>query len=786
MDKYEKIYKNKYKLAKSMYTKIFKDDDPYRDYLYYFDVMNVYSLFPTIIDYKITHGISPKLEEIRLNTKPIYLQGTFINTKYKTLVNKKIRELESIPQEIIDDRERNTVRKFFSYEIIDELVKSYGAEYVTVAWMKCYEIIEHYKMLTTASDTVNYFGICEQPGAFVFAINHYCGTHNKKFDFVLESLVDRSNKKIFQPQRELYNEHKNKYDYGEDGTGDVTNMKNIQYYRKKYYNRRFDIISADCGLDCTNDFTLQESNLINVVFGQFILSVALADKGTNYFFKVFTIYDNLMADLVCLLSGLYEKVYVSRVLTTKPDSGEVYIVCKNFLHTKKDTTNLLNDLISWYQIVFPDDTEHDINNTRLLVPNTIPFKFYDELNHINKIFGLRRLISMDMTYFRLYNNKFINKNPEVKEYVKKLADHYSAYFMTLYKISKLDQSKRLVKKEIQSKWVKTPKETSSSTSNQTSNQTCECASDQFKLNVEALSNLNLSVINATYDSINNNMSTLSNYEIIYEPSFTQTSSTIPQLVSSCTIKTHNFFTSFIKKQLGSGNVDFLDIYGSISFHKSKNNKQSKFMHIKLVPTKLANKDVTKYSEVFKKLGFDCSFAQYMVDSVGALDTIKFDNTQFYILTLPSMKKPMILHLLQMLHNGSTDFQISFSNRNCQNIALMYQVVEILASCYEHVYVRKDNFHMFSNFSIVCMTSKGSFSVSPKYDIESKLLHALKKINDYIEMYYSMVSDTMLLNVSGIDMSIANPLRNIQSAQEKSIKNIFKSQNIPFDASYFKT
>src|SRR5690606_13474740 len=121
------------------------------------------------------------------------------NIKYNNEIKKiesdmihKINMVNNIPLYELKKSARPAIRKLFSYEIIDRITEYYGGEYVTVAWMKCYEIISKFKLLDDIKDNVvNYFGICEQPGAFVYAINHYVKTNtNKQFDFIIESLVD--------------------------------------------------------------------------------------------------------------------------------------------------------------------------------------------------------------------------------------------------------------------------------------------------------------------------------------------------------------------------------------------------------------------------------------------------------------------------------------------------------------------------------------------------------------------------------------------------------------------
>jgi len=445
MDLYIDIINNKYELSNKHYNKIFTTEN-YYEYLYYFDIMNVYPLFPTIITLKIMNDDNDIKSIINNDDKLLIKSNNKDLNDTILLMNEKIKELEFTEEEI-NKRKVGMIRKFFSYELVDELTINLNAEYVTVAWLKCYEILKFYDLISTESTTINYFGICEQPGAFIYAINAYVKTElGKEFDFIIQSLVDLTNKKIFKPEKHLYETYKNKYDYGHDKTGDVTKLNNIKYYRKKYYDRHFELISADCGLDCSDDFSAQEKGLLNVIIGQFLLAISLADSGTNYFFKLFTMYEELTKQLIYVLSQLFDNVHICRTLTTKPESGEIYCVCKNFKYTKKYMDTILDDIYKWYDMY--------TNNHNVSLVSSISKKYYDEIYDINMILAKRRITSMNFLYFRFKNNEYSQNNKQIYEYINELVTHYVKYFIKIYNIQSLEDQNKLVTEKFISKWKK--------------------------------------------------------------------------------------------------------------------------------------------------------------------------------------------------------------------------------------------------------------------------------------------------------------------------------------------
>jgi 23S rRNA U2552 (ribose-2'-O)-methylase RlmE/FtsJ len=438
-----KLTEEKYVLSEKYYKYIFdeQNDNNNYTYLHFFDLMNTYSLFPAIIDFNISlpdiklsniHdmlNINNNQQNINKNKETIDINNLKLIEKKMKLYTKKYKELKT----------NYLPRKLFSYEIIDEIKKSCNAEYVTTAWIKCYEILEYYKLLDNSSSSfINYFGLCEQPGAFIYAINHYTKQKlKKKFKFTISSLNSNINN-AFKPEKKLYEKYKDNYDYGPHLTGDITDIDNIIYYKNTYKDIYFDLITADCGTDCTNNYSKQEEILANVIYGQIITSIALSDKGTSYFFKFFTFYNINSQQILYLLSLFYNEVYISRVIMSKIPSGELYCVCKNFKYKKSDMNSIIETLINIYKTYLT-------NNKILLFNNgVISQLYYDNLYRINDFFLHKRLININFLIYRLNNAQFTYKNTNVNEKIKNLVTHYVKYFIALYNINIINDTDKLV------------------------------------------------------------------------------------------------------------------------------------------------------------------------------------------------------------------------------------------------------------------------------------------------------------------------------------------------------
>ena len=198
---------------------------------------------------------------------------------------------------------------------------------------------------------------------------------------------------------------------------------------------KFHIITADCGLDCSSDFGAQEKDLTRVFIGQLLLALAISSKGTNYFFKLFSVYLHLTQDFVYLAGLFFDEVYLCRTLTTKPESGENYLVLKGFNKDVDYMDGVLEKLYEWY--INPSPL------ASIFKSNVINSQYYENMFDINTVLTMRRVTSINFLLYRFNNGFYAKKHKEIHEYIKKLVQHYVDYFINFYSIKQLDKSKKL-------------------------------------------------------------------------------------------------------------------------------------------------------------------------------------------------------------------------------------------------------------------------------------------------------------------------------------------------------
>ena len=112
--------------------------------------------------------------------------------------------------------------------------------YISQAWLKMYEICELFNIISKKKKVLNTMHICELPGNFISSINHYIKTKTKikEFNWIGQSLNPNhkdnikkyGNCIIDEKPYNFYSKYKDKWIFGKDNTGDITNIQNIKYY----------------------------------------------------------------------------------------------------------------------------------------------------------------------------------------------------------------------------------------------------------------------------------------------------------------------------------------------------------------------------------------------------------------------------------------------------------------------------------------------------------------------------------------------------------------------------
>lgn len=258
---------------------------------------------------------------------------------------------------------------------------------VSNAFLKMYELLETYPLIK--NNKLKSFHFCEAPGMFIIAINHYINTRTniKEWEWYGNSLTTEESETAIKDVYGLIKNNENKW-----LNGDI--RENIDRFKEKL--GEVDFITSDCGIHVeAYEYNKYEEKIAEVDFAQFYNLLNLLKKGGSGVLKTFIPLE--LASNVCiiyLLTQVFEKVYLSKPITSRPNNSEVYIVCINYYGIDKNILNKIKNIrdpnIQWIKDI-PDSfikqlEDYIIEITRQQISYLLNiFYFIDNDNELHKL-----------------------------------------------------------------------------------------------------------------------------------------------------------------------------------------------------------------------------------------------------------------------------------------------------------------------------------------------------------------------------------------------------------------
>lgn len=271
---------------------------------------------------------------------------------------------------------------------------------VTRAFIKMFELLNEYKLIDLSKDSIKAFHTCEAPGHFINATNYYIKLHNKniKYDWYGNSLnpYNPENKKkygqnIFGDAYGFLRKYKEKWLWGKDDTGDITNVDNIKEYQKKF-NYTVDLFTSDCGLGAISksDFFDQEKRLSILNFAQCLIALLTLKIGGNAVFKVFVpLSESITVSILYLIMKHFKTVSFVKQSAGSPGSSEIYMIALGKVkHLDDDLRDYLFDCLK------------NFNSDCALFPKEMyDSKFINQVEHIGAKFTEDQIDTLNRSTF---------------------------------------------------------------------------------------------------------------------------------------------------------------------------------------------------------------------------------------------------------------------------------------------------------------------------------------------------------------------------------------------------
>ncbi|XP_030621852.1 cap-specific mRNA (nucleoside-2'-O-)-methyltransferase 2 [Chanos chanos] len=231
-----------------------------------------------------------------------------------------------------------------------------NAELCTQAWAKFYEILGSFPLLPDGAlqrGELNTVHLCEAPGAFISAMNHFLNTSGLHCDWswvanTLNPYYEGNGRSCTIADDRLIAHTLPWWFFGSDNTGDIMVQKHLLEFQGFVGNaRHVDLITADGSFDCQGDPGEQESLVAPLQYCETVCALLLLGPGGSFVLKMFTLFEHSSVCLLYLLVCCFRCVHVFKPGTSKAGNSEVYVVCLDY-KAKDAVRPLLSKLIRSY------------------------------------------------------------------------------------------------------------------------------------------------------------------------------------------------------------------------------------------------------------------------------------------------------------------------------------------------------------------------------------------------------------------------------------------------------
>lgn len=200
---------------------------------------------------------------------------------------------------------------------------------ISNAWIKCYELMNAFDIVPRQQQTeITHFANAELPGSFICAIHHYIYTMTRcKYRWVASSMIGEKN---LEDSYGLYKNYPSKWLMDKKSNGDMTKSDTVMSMGIKAYNYGGEgvyLYTSDLGFDVSSDYNNQEKLHMPANIGQILCGLLSLQVGGCMITKQYTYFNPTNISIVGGLTMIFNKVFITKPMSSKQDNSEIYLVC---------------------------------------------------------------------------------------------------------------------------------------------------------------------------------------------------------------------------------------------------------------------------------------------------------------------------------------------------------------------------------------------------------------------------------------------------------------------------
>lgn len=221
--------------------------------------------------------------------------------------------------------------------IVPYLREHCQVEVGTQAWAKMFEILSNFELIHPRNDQPwRSLHLCEAPGAFISALNHFLQTRRASLD---QDATKDIEWQWFAQTLNPYYEHSpataamlidddrlifhtiddDHWDFGCDNSGNLLNPENIEHYIQRFQSMEIDLVTADGSFDVQDNPSEQELLVYPLLKTEIKVALACLRAHGHFVIKFFTVFEPATIDLIfSLYQSFAQVVHLVVVLLVLP------------------------------------------------------------------------------------------------------------------------------------------------------------------------------------------------------------------------------------------------------------------------------------------------------------------------------------------------------------------------------------------------------------------------------------------------------------------------------------
>jgi hypothetical protein len=181
--------------------------------------------------------------------------------------------------------------------------------------------------------------------------------------------------------------------------------KLYELFIKNTYKNKLDLIICEFHPDEYNDTKKYINNMILV----FLIIIKYQTNQGMCVIKMDNILYKAVIDVIFIISGIYDKIYLVKPSISNITKGERYLICKGFNEDLNNQNKILENVEE--QLISKMNNSELMSNQCInsIIDNELPYYFLNRLEESNLVIGQQQLEAFDQII-----NIFKNKNREEK------------------------------------------------------------------------------------------------------------------------------------------------------------------------------------------------------------------------------------------------------------------------------------------------------------------------------------------------------------------------------------